>query len=57
VTAVGDYRAELGETPVWCQRTQSLLWVDILAQRVLRYWPETKKLKSTICRASPVPSC
>ncbi|MBB6115573.1 sugar lactone lactonase YvrE [Rahnella inusitata] len=43
VTAVGDYRAELGETPVWCQRTQSLLWVDILAQRVLRYWPETKK--------------
>ena len=43
VTAIGDYRAELGETPVWCQRTQSLLWVDILAQRVLRYWPETRK--------------
>ncbi|AVF35914.1 SMP-30/gluconolactonase/LRE family protein [Rahnella sikkimica] len=39
ITAIGDYRAELGETPVWCQRTQSLLWVDILAQRVLRYWP------------------
>lgn len=41
ITAIGDYRAELGETPVWCQRTQSLLWVDILAQRVLRYWPDT----------------
>ncbi|WP_047605763.1 SMP-30/gluconolactonase/LRE family protein [Rahnella aquatilis] len=41
ITAIGDYRAELGETPVWCQRTQSLLWVDILAQRVLRYWPDS----------------
>lgn len=38
-TAVGSYRAELGETPVWCQRTQSLLWVDILQQKLLRYWP------------------
>lgn len=43
ITAIGDYRAELGETPVWCQRTQSLLWVDILAQRVLRYWPDTRQ--------------
>lgn len=37
---VGSYRAMLGETPVWCPRSQSLLWVDILAQRLLRYWPQ-----------------
>lgn len=43
-TAVGDYRAELGETPVWCDRSQSLLWVDILAQRLLRYWPATAEI-------------
>lgn len=36
---IGHYRAQLGETPVWCARSQSLLWVDILAQRLLRYWP------------------
>lgn len=35
----GSYRARLGETPVWCTRSQSLLWVDILEQRLLRYWP------------------
>lgn len=38
-TPIGDYRAELGETPVWCPRSQSLLWVDILNHRLLRYWP------------------
>lgn len=42
VTSVSDYRASLGETPVWCQRTQSLLWVDILSCRLLRYWPQSK---------------
>jgi len=36
---VGQYRALLGETPVWCMRSMSLLWVDILQQRLLRYWP------------------
>jgi sugar lactone lactonase YvrE len=36
---IGDYRAQLGETPVWCARSQSLLWVDILQQCLLRYWP------------------
>ncbi|WP_413722119.1 SMP-30/gluconolactonase/LRE family protein [Sodalis sp. RH23] len=39
IQAIGDYRAALGETPVWCSRSQSLLWVDILQQRLLRYWP------------------
>lgn len=45
LTAVSDYRAELGETPVWCQRTQSLLWVDIPKQRLLRYWPRTQTVE------------
>lgn len=46
IVTVTDYRAELGETPVWCQRTQSLLWVDILNQRLLRYWPETASFET-----------
>ncbi|QLK62032.1 SMP-30/gluconolactonase/LRE family protein [Enterobacteriaceae bacterium Kacie_13] len=37
---IGDYRATLGETPVWCYRSRSLLWVDIVQRRLLRYWPE-----------------
>ncbi len=37
---ISDYRSELGESPVWCWRSQSLLWVDILQQKLLRYWPE-----------------
>lgn len=37
---VSDYRARLGETPVWCERSQSLLWVDILQGKLLRYWPD-----------------
>lgn len=43
VTPVNDYRAELGETPVWCDRSQSLLWVDINRQRLLRYWPSRRE--------------
>ncbi|SRR5471030_23023 len=38
--SVGNYRAMLGETPVWCCATQSLIWVDIVQQRLLRLWPE-----------------
>ncbi len=41
---IGSYRATLGETPVWCERSQSLLWVDIPAQRLLRLWPEQDDL-------------
>jgi sugar lactone lactonase YvrE len=33
-------RAELGEGPVWDERTQSLLWVDIIAGRVHRFRPD-----------------
>ncbi|GDX05419.1 SMP-30/gluconolactonase/LRE family protein [Buttiauxella sp. A111] len=39
IEVIGDYRAQLGETPVWCSRSDSLLWVDILQNRLLRYWP------------------
>ncbi|AYN28884.1 SMP-30/gluconolactonase/LRE family protein [Buttiauxella sp. 3AFRM03] len=39
IEAIGEYRAQLGETPVWCRRSGSLLWVDILQNRLLRYWP------------------
>jgi sugar lactone lactonase YvrE len=39
VEVIGDYRAQLGETPVWCSHSNSLLWVDILQDRLLRYWP------------------
>lgn len=45
VQAIGDYRAALGETPVWCCRSQSLLWVDILQQRLLRYWPARRHIE------------
>ncbi len=33
-------RAELGEGPTWDDRTQSLLWVDIVAGRVHRFRPD-----------------
>ena len=29
----------LGETPLWCDRTQSLLWLDIDGGRVQRFHP------------------
>lgn len=41
--AIGEWRARLGETPVWCDRSASLLWVDILAGKLLRYWPATQR--------------
>lgn len=41
--AIGKWRARLGETPVWCDRSASLLWVDILAGKLLRYWPATQR--------------
>ncbi|KFC04469.1 gluconolactonase family protein [Trabulsiella guamensis ATCC 49490] len=40
IHVIGDYRAQLGETPVWCERSHSLLWVDIVAGKLLRYWPK-----------------
>lgn len=40
---IGNYRAELGETPIWCDRSASLLWVDILAGKLLRHWPQNQR--------------
>jgi sugar lactone lactonase YvrE len=38
---VVDARAELGEGPLWDERTNELLWVDILAGTVHRWDPQT----------------
>lgn len=45
VQIVGNYRAALGESPIWCDWSASLLWVDILAGKLLRYWPQTQKIE------------
>lgn len=49
--SVGNYRARLGETPVWCERSQSLLWVDITEGILLRYSPGAQE--ETEIRAMP----
>jgi sugar lactone lactonase YvrE len=36
---VADTRCELGEGPIWDEAAQELVWVDIMASRVLRYRP------------------
>lgn len=36
-----DCRANLGEGPVWDERTNTLVWVDLMAQDVHRYDPAT----------------
>jgi L-arabinonolactonase len=36
-----DIRAALGECPVWCERTQSLYWIDIYAGKLNRFDPAT----------------
>jgi L-arabinonolactonase len=41
VEVVGDYRAMLGESPVWSVQAQALWWVDIDACMVRRYDPST----------------
>ena len=41
IKVIGEYRAELGETPVWCNQSHSLLWVDIIQQKLLRHYPKT----------------
>ncbi|HXH06865.1 MAG TPA: SMP-30/gluconolactonase/LRE family protein [Vicinamibacterales bacterium] len=41
-----DARAELGEGPVWDDRRQRLVWVDILKGRVHRFDPATGRCES-----------
>ena len=50
VLAVG---AELGEGPVWDERRQSLLFVDIMGRRVHWFNPETGRHDSFTTEASP----
>lgn len=45
--------AELGEGPVWDDRTGTLLWVDILQQEVHRYDPATGQ-DTSVCLPEPV---
>ncbi|WP_129649421.1 SMP-30/gluconolactonase/LRE family protein [Peristeroidobacter agariperforans] len=36
VTRIGNHLASVGESPIWDARTQSIYWVDIRGQRILR---------------------
>lgn len=38
---IGEVRARLGESPLWCTRTEALYWVDIDAQLLYRTNPDT----------------
>ncbi|MBC8655062.1 SMP-30/gluconolactonase/LRE family protein [Providencia vermicola] len=33
-------QAELGESPIWCHHTNSLLWVDIKKGKLFRLYPD-----------------
>src|SRR5690348_9836114 len=37
---------QLGETPLWCERTQSLLWLDIDGGRLQRFHPASGRRDS-----------
>lgn len=39
-------QAEVGESPVWCERRQLLWWVDIMAGRLHAFSPETGEDRS-----------
>lgn len=44
VKPISEHRSQLGESPIWCQRTKSLLWVDIQRGLLLRYYTETEAI-------------
>jgi len=46
VDCVLDIRAELGECPVWCQRSQGLFWVDLNKGLLNRFDPSSGKNES-----------
>ena len=46
VDCVLDIRAELGECPVWCQRSQGLFWVDLNKGLLNRVDPSSGKNES-----------
>lgn len=39
-----DCRNDLGETPVWCARTQTLFWIDVTAPGRVFYWDKARGL-------------
>lgn len=39
-----DCRNDLGETPVWCARTQTLFWIDVTAPGRVFYWDSRRAL-------------
>ncbi len=41
IRIIGEVRARLGESPLWCAQTESLYWVDIDAQLLYRTDPDT----------------
>jgi sugar lactone lactonase YvrE len=47
IATVDDGPFELAESPLWDARTQSLLWVDIVAGAIFRHRPETKSTTRT----------
>jgi sugar lactone lactonase YvrE len=46
VDCVLDLRVELGECPVWCERSQSLYWIDIYAGDLHRFDPSSGQDRS-----------
>ncbi|KAA2316037.1 SMP-30/gluconolactonase/LRE family protein [Pseudooceanicola sediminis] len=46
ITCVQQVAAQLGETPLWCTRTNSLWWIDIEQPRLWQLDPETGEARS-----------
>ena len=45
VRRIGDTRDQLGESPVWDDRTQRLYWINSLAGTIHRLDPATGELR------------
>ena len=39
-------RNELGEIPIWCERTQRIFWTDIRANKIHTLAPETEAVET-----------
>lgn len=55
MNVVGDYRAVIGEGPLWSPRASALYWVDTVQKKILRYRPDERRteLRDLVYR----PSC
>src|SRR4029079_14684612 len=45
ITRIGTTKDQLGESPVWDVRTQSLYWIDAMAGLIRRLTPATKAVE------------